>query len=380
MMKAGHSTPRSNLINARGCSYGTVRRLGRVCSNELNAPQERGYNFCDTPSTRNARAGFTLAEMLVSIAVMIILVLLVTQLINTAATTVRPANKHIDTDTQARVVLDRMALDFAQMLKRTDVDYYVKAPAGYKKTNPHGKGVGQLQKGQQGNDQIAFFTQASGIYPQTTNQSSISLVAYRINNNSSSPSYLMLERMGRGLLWNPGSGQNSPMIFLPLTIDGTWPAATNNDGSAQSQDSTYETIGPQVFRLEYYYLLKDGTITDVPAENWISTQSLDANLNAFGDVEAIGIAIAAIDPASRSMISQQQLINLMSDLPDFETAHGNGYGNPAKTISSLEGIWESSLESDITAGQAAGSPFPPSAAAAVRIYSRYFDLKTLPGF
>src|SRR5438034_8120452 len=29
-------------------------------------------------------------------------------------------------DTQARAVFDRMALDFAQMLKRSDVDYYLK--------------------------------------------------------------------------------------------------------------------------------------------------------------------------------------------------------------------------------------------------------------
>ena len=28
-------------------------------------------------------------------------------------------------------MLDRMAIDFAQMLKRTDVDYYVKGSAGY---------------------------------------------------------------------------------------------------------------------------------------------------------------------------------------------------------------------------------------------------------
>jgi len=320
---------------------------------------------------QKAREAFTLVELLICLVIMTILVFLVAQMMNVATAITRPANKHIDTDTQARTILDRMALDFAQMMKRTDIDYYVKGQAGFKKTNPHGKGVGNLQNGQQGNDQIAFFTQTSGYYPQTTNQSPISLVAYRINADNTSASYLQFQRMGKGLLWNPATKQNPPMVFLPLTITGTWPAATD----ASLTDTTYETTGPNVFRLEYYYLLKDGTVTDVP---WITSTS--TSLNGFADVEGIAMAIAVIDPASRSMISQQQLFNLMSDLPDFQTAHGNGYGNPAKTISSLEGIWESSLESDITAGQTAGSPFPPSAATAVRIYSRYFDLKTLPGF
>src|SRR6266480_3249530 len=72
-------------------------------------------------------AGFTLAELIVSTGVLVLLVLLFTQLINTTATTVRPANKHTDTDTEARTVFDRMAVDFSQMLKRTDVDYYLKA-------------------------------------------------------------------------------------------------------------------------------------------------------------------------------------------------------------------------------------------------------------
>src|SRR5947208_10483492 len=106
---------------------------------------------------------FTLVEMLISIVVLALLILMVTQVVNTAATIVRPANKHIDTDTQARAILDRMALDIGRMLKRTDVDYYVKAPLGYKNPNSHGQDK-KLQTGQQGSDQIAFFSQVPGYY------------------------------------------------------------------------------------------------------------------------------------------------------------------------------------------------------------------------
>ena len=29
-------------------------------------------------------------------------------------------------------------------------------------------------------------------------------------------------------------------------------------------DAAYELVGPQVFRFEYYYLLKNGTFSDIP--------------------------------------------------------------------------------------------------------------------
>src|SRR5262249_57144779 len=115
-------------------------------------------NLIPAARDQKARDAFTLAEVLISVVIMVILVFLVGQMVSSTTAITQKSNKHIDTDTEARTVLDRMALDFAQMMKRTDIDYYVKAPAGYKKTNPHGKGVGKLQSGQQGNDQIAFFS------------------------------------------------------------------------------------------------------------------------------------------------------------------------------------------------------------------------------
>src|SRR5207245_6559511 len=102
-----------------------------------------------TAAAQASCRAFTLVEMLISIVVLALLILLVTQVVNTAATVVRPANKHIDTDTQARAVLDRMAVDFAKMLKRTDVDYYLKGLVSYKS---HGKGHGYGQ-GKVGKDQ-----------------------------------------------------------------------------------------------------------------------------------------------------------------------------------------------------------------------------------
>jgi hypothetical protein len=291
-----------------------------------------------------------------------------------------------------------MATDFAKMLKRTDVDYYVKAPLGYKNPKAHGKGL-HLKSGEPGNDQIAFFSEVPGYYPAGSS-SPVSLVAYRVNAGSTtSASYLKLERMGKGLLWNGLKIQNQndpyPMVFLPGQIAaGTgpwaqqWYAAVNNDNNAKSSDSDYETIGPNVFRLEYYYLLKDGTITDAPritgTVNWgDSSQTLSAKLNAFSDVQSVAVAIAVVDPGTRSLLYDAntpgdpywRLFNLVSDMADFKNANGNGIG--AQKVGDLENNWNLAVQSAAKTGTTAnGSAFPPAAASAIRIYNRYFDVRT----
>src|SRR5437764_7824862 len=142
---------------------------------------------------RRACPAFSLIELLVAVAVVAIMIVLLTGLMNNATAIARTGNKHIDTDTQARAVLDRMAIDFAKMLKRTDVDYYLKGLASYKAHgNGHGWGAGKVGKDQLGSDQIAFFSQVPGYYPATASQSPLSLVAYRVNNDSNSASYLQL--------------------------------------------------------------------------------------------------------------------------------------------------------------------------------------------
>ena len=98
-------------------------------------------------------------------------VLLFTQLLNSAATITTLGHKQMDADSQARQLLDRMAIDFAQMVKRSDVDFFAKGTAAP-------KSVGGTMTG---NDQIAFYSAVPGYYPSTGSQSPVSLVAYRCN-------------------------------------------------------------------------------------------------------------------------------------------------------------------------------------------------------
>jgi type II secretory pathway pseudopilin PulG len=350
-----------------------------------------GFNL----KQRRCSRGFTLAELLVSVFVVVIIILMVTQLMTSATAITRTGHKHIETDTQARVVFDRMALDFAQMVKRTDVDYYVKQRTGY---NGHGNGHGwgQGRNGDLGSDQIAFFSAVRGYYPSgdpAGAQSPISLVAYRVTESTQSwaaASYGRLERMAKGLHWagvddNNATTKPYPIIFVPGQVTAglgpwgsQWQAAIKNDNPQNtSRDADYEVIGPGVFRFEYYYLLKNGRVTDWPWDRWDfpSQQTIYSPLQfGLSQVEAIAVSIAVIDPPSRALI--QDILDVAADMADFRSARGRGVGG--QRIGDLEAQWEGVVETIAQTGQTpSGRLIPAEAAKGIRVYNRYFNLKTL---
>jgi competence protein ComGC len=404
---------RSCVGNLQRCSDDAASPCCQGQQHRNASAHRAGYGICGNACIKpgaiakkvRTRQAFTLAELLVSVFVLVIIIFIVAQLMTSATAITRTGNKHVDTDTQARVVLDRMALDFAQMVKRTDVDYYVKQRSGY---NGHGNGHGwgQGHNGDQGSDQIAFFTQVPGYYPSgaqypPTTQSSISLVAYRVNESTSTdPAYGRLERMAKGLLWNgvdTATGQNGkyPIVFFPGQVTaspvagpwaGAWSAAINNSNSAASRDDDYEVIGPGVFRLEYYYLLKNGRVTDWPWDRWtLPSQITITNPTNIGlsQLEAIAVSIAVIDPAGRALIQAASanaaygdILDVATDMADFRNARGRGVGG--QRIGDLEAQWKGVVESIAQTGRTPSNRLiPPESAKGIRIYNRYFDLKSL---
>ena len=255
-------------------------------------------------------------------AVFSLLLVLITMLFNNANTLTTLSTKHLDADAQARLLLDRMAVDFSQMIKRRDVDYFLKSASNK----------------QEGNDQIAFYSEVPGYYPSTNLQSPVSLVAYRVNDSSS------MERLGKGLLWNGAAGGEKPMAFLPVTISANWPQAA----SPTTADPDYEPMGSNIFRFEYYYLLKDGTLAAA------------ADVTSFRDVAAIGVAVAIMDPKSRILVNDAMLNDLAVQMGDFDAAMKPG---------DLENLWQTAIEK---------STLPKAVIPSIHVYGRTFYLNTPP--
>jgi hypothetical protein len=241
----------------------------------------------------------------------------------------------MDADSQARPLFERLALDFAQIVKRNDVSYYLKT-AGTPMT---------------GNDLAGFYSSVQGYYPTTP--SPISVVAYRVNSDAfSSSTYNCLERMGKGLDWNGASTTNIPVVFLPFTIHGTWPSVASSFAYDDTDPSkrTYEVIGPQIFRFEYYYLDRaTGNLVPYPTA-WTSLSAV-----TIRDVAAIIVAIAVIDPKSKALLSNSQMATLVDSLPDYASGWGPG---------ELLTRWQSALDS------IANMPRP--AVSGIRLYERCF--------
>jgi len=314
-----------------------------------------------TLKQRGRSRGFTLAELVVTVGVLVLLVLLFTQLFNSAATITTLGHKQMDADSQARQLLDRMTVDIAQMVKRSDVDYFLKS------TNTGAPDCTTCTS-QAGNDQIAFFASTSGYYPTPSYQSPISLVAYRVNSDPNSSSYKKLERMGKGFVWNGVSSSYKPILFLDsttaptTTIKNTWCQATISGTPSATclgtPDPDYEITGPQVFRFEYYYLLKNGSFSVIP---WTGSPG-HTNVSGMQDVAAIIADIAVIDPKSKVLLTNAQLATLSTPgnanfLADYSSGMSPGQ---------LRTQWQDKVN--------AITSLPRPALSGIRLYERFFYL------
>lgn len=210
--------------------------------------------------------GFTLVEMLVSMAILVLLIVLIAQMTSSATTVTTNSRKHMDTDSQARLVFDRMANDFSNMVRRKDVDYL------FYKTASSTTGV---------NDAMFFYSEAPAYLSLTaTNSSSVAVIGYRVN-----PTSLQLERLGEKLSWDGQTTNDATststnakpggMTFLTFpgatpdpgsTLAGTWQKTIGTAGSnyTDGTDSSFHAIGDQVYRLEVSFLLTDGSISTKP--------------------------------------------------------------------------------------------------------------------
>ena len=304
-----------------------------------------------------ASKGFTLLEVLVSVSVLFLMITILASMFDGVTMLVVLRNKEVDLDSQMRVVFDRMAIDFENIVKRDDVNYYLKSDTA-ESGAPQNYDLTDSLPMANTNDQIAFYSTVPGYVPTSaTAQASFSLVGYRLNTNT-----YRLERYGRNLLWNGatvttstgGSSYGDQPVFLPVTFGttGQWPDVI----SSSATDPDYEALGPTMFRFEYHYLLKSGALSTVP---WDTTAG-HTSVRGLQDVIAIGVDVAAIDSRSAKIVSTSTLGSLTTKLSDF---NATTMGTPG----SIEASWESVLQGNSVAVPALARP-------GLRVYHRYFYL------
>jgi hypothetical protein len=286
------------------------------------------------------------------------IVLLLARSVNSVNVVATTATKRIETEAQVRPIFDRMAIDYAQMIKRVDVDFFGKGTA-----------IGGTMAG---NDRIAFFSMVPGDYPSSGSASPFSLITYKINSSGAAANtavFTRLQRMARGLLMNGDANANNgsspsiadgPVIFSPMSIQAVWTTTVTSNATT---DSKHELIGPNIIRFEYYYLLTNGSFSIVPWDSSVVGHTAPAGLR---DVAAIIVAVAAIDPKTRVLFSNSTVATIAGTLVDYSAGHSPGW---------LTKQWRSALDSPTNSTV---KTLPAAAVAAIRVSERYFYLLPTP--
>jgi hypothetical protein len=136
-------------------------------------------------------------------------------------------------------------------------------------------------------------------------------------------------------------------VFSPQTLTGTW-----NTIAGSGNDADYQVLGDQIYRFEFCFLMRDGTLSDQP---WLSPNT---TFNGLDDVNAIVVAIAVLDAKSRVIAG-----DLTAATAKLDDVSGTDItARPAQ-------LWQQRIKN-------ADLALPQSAAANVRIYERFFSINS----
>lgn len=356
-----------------------------------------------TSRTRTTRA-FSLVELLVAMAVLTMIIGLLMQILNGVTAATNGSKAHMDADSQARMVFDRLADDITAIPKRSDVDFSFSKKDG-------------AQRG--ANDELYFYSVVPGIFDSTVTgpQSLTTLIGYRVD----SAYKFQLQRLAKGMLWdrNTAGGAANSLVFLTLSgTRGIFPLSYAPDQQSTLQgnpswsaittgsDADYSIFSPGVFRLEFCYYLKDGTYSNKPVitsagllNNLAAATAPDSNNDStakysagsrwydtvgkrayiclsadpkaavwsplgLDDVSSLVVAFAVLDLPSRKNVSDlTQAIEAFLDPTDADLS-----ATPPKLMASS---WQTVVDSPDFASKAG---LPKSVAAQIRIYQRYISI------
>ena len=342
---------------------------------------------------------FTLVEMLVAMSVLVLITLMLMQMVNSITATTTCSRVHLLCDKQAAMIFDRLASDIFAMPKRQDLDVM------FSKLDANA------------NDTMFFFSETPGYFDANpaVKKSSFTLIGYRVNVK------YQLERLAKGLAWSsenqspgsltflttaPAANSCAPIPESTLPDNPIWKSSIGT-WSALYQDGTdvdYSVLGESVLRMEFCYMLKDGsasmipvkggtavvhdgapTVSDdisrvfAPGSRWwdrtmrrgyicLSSQRGNAQWANAGwtDVASVAVALVLIDPVSRKLVPNLATLSKMfADPKDADLS-----ATPPKF---MEETWKAGLSQNTFASSAGISAF---AASHIYIYQRFFDIYT----
>jgi len=324
------------------------------------------------------KQAFTIIELMLAMALVLVVMLVISQIMRSTQIVTSASRRHLDADSEARTVFDRMDADFSRMVKRTDVDFLI-------------------DKGET-NDSVYFYSEAPSVQAGLATTNSVALIGYRVN-----PESHQLERFSLGLAYTNSSSNN--MVFLnytnaPSTTNAPVPSSTLSVvfSNAISLPGNYQVIAPDVFRLELSFLLKPYTdsTTMGPKPSYYSVAPFNPSVLGrsdtnqifstmensasygnwgeigWGDVQAVVVTLAILDESTQkalpnltnALISMSQTNSQVLPKADPSFLASNPPVLPAQ-------MWQTNIDSG---SYIKGVKVPRAVVNQVRVYQRVFPI------
>jgi type II secretory pathway pseudopilin PulG len=280
-------------------------------------------------------------EILVAEAIFLILLFVVIQLIFGVVQTAESQKKRMDALGDARQSLDRLSLDWAQRVRRSDVLGAFTRQTATSANAP--------------NAQISFLTQAQA-YSGTRH---LAWVSYGVNNvaqvnqgsqNTTTPALV------RGILgynWASSDGAANPLMTFPAG------ASAPTTGTP-----TVEPLANTVFRFEYCFLQQmPPPATPAPTTTTSAFTTNPALFLNSSSLVGVVVTVASLDQPSRQILTQSQLVAMGNALPSVTDGQ-----NP-------QSVWLTTINNGTFTAAATAAGVPKSVANAVRVFQRILYIK-----
>lgn len=309
--------------------------------------------------------GFTLVELLAAMTVLVLILLMVTQLFDGATRATTQSYRTVDLATEARLTLDRLADDFARMVRRSDIDYkFDKKP---------------------GNDAIAFYAEASGYTGSSTGPlRTLAALDYRIHEGTASGDALLnfkLERGARATAYTDMTFSDPPPPYTPgsQTYVAGFPPFNTLPLIAAGD---YTVLANQVFRLEFCYLLKNGRFskTPNPPSDTVNAGGADfrPDPGGFKQVAAFVIAIGMLDARNRVLLGDPKSSSydasfgkLVAALPDVDPDPTD----PNSSSRDILTVWQPAVLKIAARTDTSLASLPRPVTSNIHVFQRYYYWK-----
>lgn len=318
------------------------------------------------------RGGFSLIEILVAIAVLTLLAVFLVQLTSAVQQTTRSNNRAVEAASQARLVFDRLAMDFAGLVRRSDVDFFAHdgtgTSLGYDTTNS-----------------LLFLSEVSS----PGRDRILSLIAYRLaphpdNRDSAGVARLGLSRAGIPAPWTKTPSTTN---FMGLKADGRPVRFASSDTNfsssllpsppSGSNANSFDVLAPGVLQMAIGYQLRpdnqpvvlksgasltnaQGQVVYSPPVRGTTGSPADRDID-LSRVASIVVGVVAIDLDSLSLLSAADANALSAQFAPSALQNGQ---LPSEA-------WASTLNTLFTSG-----PGSLPARQALRIYQRFYPVNS----